>query len=134
MTLFIGVNIGFRFYILSSSITDVFVNAVTVLREKQGDVSHLDNDAIHNRFKGAIAKGRINKFVPGIPTFHALRSMYWRYVDVCYDHNCACNYLAMRILGHSDEYESTHYVSVLLEDTDGLSNVFGPLAFDKDDC
>ena len=113
---------------------EVFVNAVTVLREKQGDVSHLDNDAIHNRFKGAIAKGRINKFVPGIPTFHAFRSMYWRYVHVCYDHSCAEPYLAMRILGHSDEYESTHYVSVLLEDTDGLSNVFGPLAFDKNDC
>ena len=47
------------------------------------------------------------------------------------DHNCAFNYLVMRILGHGDEEESLSYVSVKLEHVPiSLHGSLGPLPID----
>jgi hypothetical protein len=70
--------------------------------------------------------------MPSVHKFHLLRSMYAKFVDECYEHCWAFPYLAMRVLGHSNEYESLAYVSVKLEGVESIRDMFGVLSIDDD--
>jgi hypothetical protein len=109
---------------------DSFLSALAVLREKQGDVSALDEEQIQDRYGGHFTHPLMQRTMPGVPKFHALRSMYARYVEHCYIHDHTYNYLCSEILGHETEHQSLSYISVELDDIDTIKNIFGPLYID----
>ena len=107
--------------------TEIFLFAYAVLREKTGDVSHLTNYEIHKRYFGSLSSSRIRSFMPTVPNFHLLRSMYAKFTYHFFDHNCSYNLLAMRILGHCEEEESLSYTHVKLLGLASLYDSFGEL-------
>ena len=54
--------------------------------------------------------------------------MYLQYVNTCYEHTMAVNFLGKRVLGHFDEYESLRYVSTRVDGMEALKNAFGELS------
>lgn len=56
-----------------------------------------------------------------------LRSLYLQFVNTCFTHTMAVNFLGKRILGHFDESESLRYVSTRIDGMDALKGSFGPL-------
>jgi hypothetical protein len=106
----------------------VFASAMRVLRAKQGDVSHLSNEQIQDKYNGSLTPKRITiAFWPGIPKFHFLRTCYAKFCDLLFAHTMTYNFLCSKVLGHADEIESLNYGGASLEDCDHLRRTFGPL-------
>ena len=114
--------------------TATFLHGLAILRQKQGDVLMFDNQQIEARYYAHFTPDRLQSIMPGVTHFHLLRSMYVKYVDHCFDHNYAFNYLACEILGHDDETESLSYISVKLklEDIQSIHHSLGTLCIEED--
>ena len=108
----------------------LFVRAMAVLCQKQGDVTHLTNEQVNDKYNGNLTPARIATFMPGIPKFHFLRTLYSKFVDHCFDHTKTYNKLACEILGHTNVEMSLSYCGAQLEDIDHLRRTFGPLKLD----
>ena len=59
--------------------------------------------------------------------WHTLRSLFLQYVNHCYKHPMAINYLGRLVLVHFQEADSLCYVSTRVDGIDDLKHAFGRL-------
>jgi hypothetical protein len=115
----------------------IFVKALSVLREKQGDVTSMTNEQISSRYSKTLSIA-IAKETPGLDHFHQLRSLYGRLVNVCYDVRGSEtmpseNHVLMTLLGHDEPHESLPYLTLHLKhdvSLESLRHTFGPWVVD----
>jgi hypothetical protein len=109
---------------------DVFVAALSALREKRGDLSGVNNAQIHVLMNGHFTPAYLTQAFPMLPVgckWHLLRSLYLQFVNHCFTHTMAVNFLGKQILGHFDEAESLRYVSTRVDGIESLKGTFGRL-------
>ena len=111
---------------------DVFLHALSALQQKRGDAwNGVSNHAIHQSMSGFFTQSYLRQALPMLPEegckWHLLRSLYLQFVNTCFTHTMAVNFLGKRILGHFDESESLRYVSTRIDGMDALKGSFGPL-------
>ena len=109
----------------------LFIHALHVLRQRQGDVSGLTSEQVKNRYSpNANAVLHEGDFC-GIPRdahVHTLRAIYVKMVHLLWNSPWEPNRLAMKILGHQSIEESIAYVgSVTVRGGESFRGVFGQL-------
>eukprot|EP00966_Prymnesium_polylepis_P242407 5605874-Prymnesium_polylepis.2 len=104
-----------------------FINAMAILRQKQGQIGDLTNEEVSALYNGSFKPERMARFMPILHKFHFTRTLYAQFVHHLFDHTIAYNALLCSILGHDHEKESIEYSSATLEDIDHLKRSYGPL-------
>ena len=112
---------------------DVFLHALSALKQKRGDAwIGFSNHAIHKSMSGFFTPAYLRQAFPMLPEegckWHLLRSLYLQYVNTCFEHTMAVNFLGKRVLGHFDESESLRYVSTRVDGMEALKGAFGELS------
>ena len=109
----------------------LFAHGLSVLRQRQGDVSNLTSEQVKNRFSGnANAVLHQGEFcgMPRSAHVHTLRAIYVKFVNLLWHCPWEENRLAMKLLGHLSIEESIVYVgSVSLQGGNHLRGAFGTL-------
>jgi len=111
----------------------VFLHAVSALKQKRGDAwKGFSNHAIHQSMSGLFTPAYLRQAFPMLPEegckWHLLRSLYLQFVNTCFAHTMAVNFLGKRVLGHFDESESLRYVSTRVDGMEALKGAFGELS------
>ena len=110
---------------------ELFKRGIDVLRAKQGDVSHLSNDQIGNRYRANAQRDlEMGKFLPSIPTcatIHFLRTVYITLVYHVYVSPWSSGFTCCKCLGHASMEESLHYQNCRLVNVDSVKGGMGPL-------
>ena len=102
----------------------IFVNALAVLRSKQGG-EVLDSVECNNRYAQALRAG-VGTVFPFAACPHTLRAVYASFCYHLYSSEVTFNRAAMRILGHEKLEVSLSYNSVVLHEA-GPAGRWGPL-------
>ena len=109
----------------------LFARALARMRGMQAaDVRELSNSRVSRRYAAQI-HGAQKQHYAFLGKTHDLRGVYVRLVSCCFSSEIALPLLCALCLGHDHLNESLHYMSIKLDNADGMRRTLGPLRHSK---